>query len=165
MSFIAWLVVRMYSQKISRGLKSKKYPHHKISSLFSPKTKSYNYRLQTKFAKVMFLHLSVSHCLQGGCLPQCMLRYIPPEQTPQEQTPPPVSKHPFPLEQTAPRADTFCPAQCMLRDTGNKWAVRILLECILVAFDFTVRLNVQKHRPSKLHVTFHDENIPFLIFD
>ena len=31
------------------------------------------YRPQTKFAKVMFLHLSVSHSVhgEGGCLPQC----------------------------------------------------------------------------------------------
>ena len=34
-----------------------------------------------------------------------------------------------PLEQTPPR-----PAQCMLGDMGNKRAVRILLECILVLF-------------------------------
>ena len=69
------------------------------------------YRLQTKFAKVMFLHLSVI-LFRGGCLPQCMLGYTPPEQTPQG------SRHP--------------PMQCMLGDTGNKRAVRILLECVLV---------------------------------
>ena len=72
------------------------------------------YRPQTKFAKVMFLHLSVSHSVHkgGGCLPQCMLGYTP------------RSRHP-------PGADTP-PAQCMQGDTGNKRAVRILLECILV---------------------------------
>ena len=56
----------------------------------------------------------------GGCLPQYMLGY-----TPQEQTPPradtPRSRHPP-------------PAQCMLRDMGNKQAVCILLECILVSY-------------------------------
>ena len=33
------------------------------------------------FAKVMFLHLSVSHSVHtgGGCLPQCMLGYTPPQ--------------------------------------------------------------------------------------
>ena len=63
----------------------------------------------------MFLHLSVSHSVHGGgdCLPQCMLGY-----TPQEQTPPLGADIP--------------PAQCMLGDTGNKRAVRTLLECILV---------------------------------
>ena len=69
--------------------------------LFDPPLKHF-YRPQTRFAKVMFLHLSVSHSVHGrGCLPQCMLGYTPP-----------------PL-----RADT---------PPGNKWAVRILLECILV---------------------------------
>ena len=37
------------------------------------------YRPQTKFAKVMFLHLSVSHSVHmGGHLPQCMLGYADP---------------------------------------------------------------------------------------
>ena len=87
-----------------------------------------------------------------GCLPQCMLGYTPPlgGDTPREQTPPPVrSRHPLgsrhlplgsrhpPGKQTTPgnrhplEADTP-PVQCMLGDTGNKRAVRILLECILV---------------------------------
>ena len=76
----------------------------------------------------------------GGCLPQCMLGYTPrtrgrplweqtpprPEADPTPQAHPPGSRHP--LEQTP----TYPPAQCMLGDTGNKRAVRILLECILV---------------------------------
>ena len=41
-----------------------------------------NYRLQMKFAKVMFLHLSVSHSVHRGGLPQC----TPPDQ---RQNPPP----------------------------------------------------------------------------
>ena len=69
-----------------------------------------------KFGKVMFLHLSVSHSVHKGGDSASMHAGIADtpfrEQTPQEQTPPP---------------------QCMLGDTGNKRAVRILLECILVA--------------------------------
>ena len=49
--------------------------------------------------------------------------------------PPPGSRHPPgsrpPLEQTPPREQTP-QEQCMLGDTGNKRAVSILLECILV---------------------------------
>ena len=50
----------------------------------------------------------------------------PQEQTPLEQTPPGTD--------TPAQADTPPPAQCMLGDTANKWAVRILLECILVVY-------------------------------
>ena len=54
----------------------------------------------------------------------------PQDQTPpQDQAPPPATRHP-PREQADP------PAQCMLGDTVNKWAVRILLECNLVLFLF-----------------------------
>ena len=126
------------------------------------------YRPQTKFAKVMFLHLSVSHSVHRGCLPQCMLGYIHPQadtpsqeqtttrsrhplrsryplgaDTPQEQTPP-GSRHPpradTAREQTPPPGADTPPSQCMLWDTGNKRAVRILLECILVdnLFSFVV---------------------------
>ena len=63
------------------------------------------YRPQTKFVKVMFLHLSVSHSVQGGTR---------------------AGTHPG---QVHPRE------QCRLGDTGNKPAVRILLECILVYID------------------------------
>ena len=64
-----------------------------------------------KFVKVMFLHLSVSHSVHRGV---GLSAYwdTPPGQTP--------------LGADIP------PAQCMLGDTGNKRAVRILLECILV---------------------------------
>ena len=56
-------------------------------------------------SKVIFLHLFVI-LFTGGCLPQCMLGYHPPEQTP----PPPQSRHPWsrhpqsrhPPEQTLP---------------------------------------------------------------
>ena len=70
------------------------------------------YRPQTKFAKVMFLHLSVSHSVhrEGVCLSACW-------DTPRKQKPP-GSRHPH--------------EQCMLGDTVNKRAVCILLECNLV---------------------------------
>ena len=90
------------------------------------------YRPQTKFAKVMFLHVSV--CPQGGVPGQ-----EPPCQVcPRAGTPP--------LPGTPPWAGTpphrYTPQeQCMLEDTGNKRAVRILLECILVyccRFEITI---------------------------
>ena len=50
------------------------------------------HRPQTKFAKVMFLHVSVILFRGGGGLPQCMLGYHPPlEQTP---LPHPGIRHP-----------------------------------------------------------------------
>ena len=72
------------------------YKHHKI----------YFYRLQTKFAKVMFSQVSV--CSQGACLPHCMLGYTHPRadtpqadtHLPQADTPPP-GRHP--PGQTPPR--------------------------------------------------------------
>ena len=64
--------------------------------------------------------LSVILFTQGGVFASVQMGFTPP--TPEEDTPlgsrHPGSRHP--------------PAQCMLGDTGNKWAVRILLECILV---------------------------------
>ena len=54
------------------------------------------YRPQTKFVKVIFLHLSVSHSVQGGgegCLSHCMLGYIPGQVQPQQVHPPP-SRYP-----------------------------------------------------------------------
>ena len=42
-----------------------------------------------------------------------------------------------PLGRYTPRADTPPPEQCVLGDTGNKRAVRILLECILVFREFS----------------------------
>ena len=89
------------------------------------------YRPQTKFAKVMLLHLSVI-LVTGGCLPQCMLGYTPPEQTPRGSRQPPRSRHSLtPQSRHTPQEQTP-PPQCMLGDKGNKRAVHILLECILV---------------------------------
>ena len=76
--------------------------------------------------KVIFLHLSVSHSVHGGCLPQCMLgctlpgRHHPWAEThPSGHTPPlhrpPTSRRP--LQRT----------------------VRILLERFLVAFKINLR--------------------------
>ena len=55
------------------------------------------YPLQT-FAKVVFLHLSVSHSVHGGCLPQYMLGYTPLG----------------PEADTAPMGADTPPAQCIL---------------------------------------------------
>ena len=61
--------------------------------------------VRKEVAKVMFLHLSVSHSVHRGGLPQCMLGYHPPgpgnplEQTPRDQAPP-RSRH--------PPADSYC---------------------------------------------------------
>ena len=57
----------------------------------------------------------------------------PPEQTPQDQRQaPPSPEADLPQEQTHTPLKQTPPAQCMLGDAGNKRAVRILLECILV---------------------------------
>ena len=76
----------------------------------------------------MFLHLSVI-MLRGG-LPHCMLGYtlLGPDPLPPRtrgRHPRTKGRHPHPPEQTPP-------PDCILGDTGNKRAVRILLECNLV---------------------------------
>ena len=81
-----------------------------------------------------------------GGLPQCMLGITPrTRHPPMDQTPPsgadppdqiihpPGTRH-SPQEHTPLGSDTSLSEQCMLGDTGNKRAVRILLECILVIF-------------------------------
>ena len=84
----------------------------------SPYQTCYHYRQQTKFAKVIFLHLSVSHSVHKGMFAFVHDRiHIPQEQTPpREQTPPPRTRHPpgsrhprgpdTPEDQTPTRADT-----------------------------------------------------------
>ena len=67
----------------------------------------------------------LSFCSQGGgCLPKCMLGYTPRTRgrSPLLRT---RGRHPW-------TTGRHPPAQCMLGDMGNKWAVRILLESILV---------------------------------
>ena len=54
----------------------------------------------------------------------------PPGADPWDQAPP-GSRHP---QDQAPPRTRHPPAQCMLGDTGNKRAVRILLECNLVVY-------------------------------
>ena len=72
------------------------------------------YRPERSWGKVIFLEAYVKDSLhRGGCLGR---------QPPQEQTPPGADT---PLGATPPE-------QCMLGDMGNKWAVWILLESILV---------------------------------
>ena len=61
-----------------------------IVPTLAPKVCMEFYCPQTKFEKVMFLHLSVSHSVhRGGGLPQCMLGYHHP---PRPGTPPPRSR-------------------------------------------------------------------------
>ena len=117
-----------------------------------------HYDPQTKFAKVMFLHVFV--CPQGG---EGVPEQVPPGRytswaaTPPGQVQPPAGTPPWagtpprpgtppagtPPGQLLPQAGTppgrytplgrYTPQeQCMLGNTGNKRAVRILLECILI---------------------------------
>ena len=67
----------------------------------------------------VFTPICQSFCSLGGVCPRCtsspaIRGRLPPPTPDQRQTPPPL------------------PEQCMLGNTGNKRAVRILLECILV---------------------------------
>ena len=71
----------------------------------------------------VFTPVCQSFCSQEGCVRQCMLGYTPLQ------------------EQTPPRADTPS-VQYMLGDTGNKRAVRILLECILVICLFAINTRI-----------------------
>ena len=95
-------------------------------SMFWTILRGHFYHPQTNFAKVMFLHLSVSHSVHGGggvCPSACSDK--PPG--PEADTPPGP-------EADTPQEQTLPPTQCMLGDTHNKRAVRIPLECILVKF-------------------------------
>ena len=90
-----------------------------------------NYRPQTKFAKVIFLQLSVILFTGGVCLSACWDTTTTPGT--QDQTPLPLSRHP--RDQSPPPTQEQAPpptAQCMLGDTVNRRAVCILLECNLV---------------------------------
>ena len=108
------------------------------------------YHPQTKSVKVMFLHVSVHR--GGGGVPGQVppwTRYIPwagtpprPGTTPWVGTTPRPGKPPSLDQVHPPGLDTplqtryIPPEQCMLGDTGNKRAVYILLECILVLNSF-----------------------------
>ena len=59
--------------------------------LLSPSFKFYkinlsNYRPQRSCRKVMFLHLSVSHSVHGGCIPACTGADTPPGKHPRTDT-------------------------------------------------------------------------------
>ena len=64
-----------------------------------------------------------------GGLPQCMLGYQP---TREADTPSGTGTHPLPGADNHQEQSPPPPTQCMLGDTGNKQAVRILLERIIV---------------------------------
>ena len=81
-----------------------------------------------------YVFTPVCHSVHGGGLPQCMLGYHPPEQTPPQDQPPPGSRQP-PGSRHPPER------RPLLR------TVRILLECILV--------EIQKDTTTKVIVTFH----------
>ena len=82
------------------------------------------YRLQGIFRKVIFSVVCVKNSVhRRGSAPLHAGIHPPGADTSQEQT--------SLQEQTHPQ-EHLPPAQCMLGDTGNKWAVHILLECILV---------------------------------
>ena len=93
------------------------------------------YRPQTKFAKVMFLHLSVSHSVhKGEGVPGQVHppgKYTPPGRF----TPSPWQVHPagqvHPPRQVHPQAGKP-PGHSVRWDMVNNRAVRIPLECILV---------------------------------
>ena len=83
----------------------------------------------------MFLQLSVILFTRGVCLSACwdtpLPKQTPPEQTPQSRQPPGADTHPG---AGTPPGSRHPPVQCMLGDTANKRAVRILLECNLVQY-------------------------------
>ena len=74
---------------------------------------------------------TVCHSLHRG---EYLGRYppLPGRYTPRDQVPPPRTRY-TPWDQVHP------PEQCMLGDTGNKWAVHILLECIPVLITNTAQ--------------------------
>ena len=85
-------------------------PGVELFILHRDRHKHASYRPQRSWGKVMFLHVSVILFTGGVCW------HTTPTPHPQEQT---------------PYRD-----QCMLGDAGNKQAVRMLLECILVYLSF-----------------------------
>ena len=102
------------------------------------------YRPQRSWGKVMFLHVSVILFTgEGSTWAGTPLdRSSPwtgtlPGQVHSPEVHPPGQVHPLPPARAryTPWAGNPPPwEQCMLGDMGNMWAVRILLECILVPF-------------------------------
>ena len=106
------------------------------------------YLPQMKFAKVMFLHLSVSHSVHGGWVSASVHAGIhththtlgkhPLGADPlYPKTDPTGHRHP-PGGETPPGAKAHS-AHCMLGDMGNKWAVRILHTFFRIVCLFTGR--------------------------
>ena len=81
-----------------------------------------NYRPQRSWGKVMFFTCVCDSVHRGVCPIAC---WDMPPRTRGRHPPVTRGRHLPPP-----------PAQCMLGDTGNKWAVRILLECNLVILCF-----------------------------
>ena len=139
-------LVDPFVRPIADCLQSK---HAKVNYTFLGRTYHYLYRFnslmivigpQTKFAKVMFLHVSV--CSTGGNTPPQQVH--PWAGTPPQQVHPPAGTLPQQahLPGRYPRAGTPPREQCMLGDTGNKRAVRIPLECILISNESVVSIQV-----------------------
>ena len=90
------------------------------------------YRPRRSWGKVIFSVVCVKNSVHRGEGSSPLHAGIPPppcEQTPSGADLPPTSRPP-------PPGCRPTPAQCMLGDTGNKRAVRILLECNLFHFIF-----------------------------
>ena len=75
--------------------------------------------------RLCFYTCLVSHSVHIGEVSASVHDGIHPPPPEQQQTPTPESRPPL--------GSRHPPVQCMLGDTGNKRAVRILLECILVS--------------------------------
>ena len=107
------------------------------------------FRVNVIFSVVEITFIPPATILRQGNVftPICHSVHMPPPQAdtpwadkpPWADTPTPgrhLSRQTTPLGQTPLVADTpvgrHLPVQCMLGDTINKWAVRILLECNLV---------------------------------
>ena len=124
-------------------------------------TDLYHYRLQMKFAKVMFSQVSV--CPQGGVCVWQTPRPPPRAGTPSGQAPsqagtPPGQVHPHwagTSRAGTPSLGRYPPGKYTPWQTVNKRPVRILLECILVfkinlvAADWMTHVRaVDPHYPS-----------------
>ena len=90
----------------------------------------YCYRPQRSWGKVMFLHVCVCDSVhrEGSASVHAGIHPSRSRTPPQEET---RKTHPPGRNQ-----EDTPPEPCMLGDTGNKRAVRILLECILVRTNF-----------------------------
>ena len=91
-----------------------------------------------------------------------MTTYPPRPCTPPDQVPSQDQVHPpgYPRPGT-PHHQVHPPAQCMLEDTGNKRAVRIRLECILVLCTSDTVINIDRMIP-KISVCNYNVSVPCL---